>query len=291
MRKHVALFLAMTREEGDFMIELVLFIFGGLFIFYDFLIIFLNPGTFLDNLTSFTHIWSVLGGYLIFTGVYRKKRGQPFWKCWKKWIQRMVCIVLGAGVLISVVSLFFICRPAVGNFEDEADYVILLGGGIDKDGNLPKSVKSRVEVAAEYLNLHKNTVCVVTGGTLKWLPFPEAPEIKRELEKRGIEGDRILVEDQSLDTIQNFQFSCKMLADYENVSEEEILHKKMMVVTSFFHLRRAERLAERMGFTNINGLPAKVGSVSVLHLYVREIGAYIKLNLRILLSGKPEKIR
>ncbi len=272
------------------MIEIGLFILGGVFISYDFLMIILNPGTFLDNLTSFTHIWSLLGVYCIFVGVYRKKRGAAFWKSWKKWVRKVVCTVIGFGIVISVVSLWFICRPEIGSLEEDSDYLILLGGGIDKNGELPKSVRNRVCVAAEYLNKHENAICVVTGGTLKWLPYPEAPAIKRELESYGIRAERILVEDQALDTIQNFQLSCKMLADYEKVSQKEILESKIMVTTSFFHLRRAERLAERMGFLNIRGLPAKVGSVSVLHLYVREICAYVKLNLRIFLTGKPEMI-
>lgn len=272
------------------MIEIGLYILGGLSIIYDIVLICLNPGTFLDNLTSFTHIWSALGAYLIFVGVYRKKRGQPFWKSWKMWVRKVVLAVVGFGVIVSVVNLCFILTPAVGSLEDDVQYVILLGGGIDKNGKLPKSVENRAKVAAEYLNKHEDTVCIVTGGTLKWLPFPEAPEIKRELERNGVSGSRILVEDKSLDTIQNFQFSCKMLAEYKNVPQSEILSSKIMVVTSHFHLRRAERLAKRMGFTNIKGLPAKVGSFSVLHSYVREICAYIKLNLRIILTGKPENI-
>lgn len=56
-----------------FMISIVLFIFGFLCIFYDFALIVTNPGTFLDNLTSFSHIWTVIGCYHIFLGIYRNK--------------------------------------------------------------------------------------------------------------------------------------------------------------------------------------------------------------------------
>ena len=198
----------------------------------------------------------------------------------------MICL----AAAISIINLVFILTPEVVSTNEKADHVILLGGGISKDGELPKSVMSRVEKAAEYLNQNPQSICVVTGGTLRWLPYPEAPEIKRQLIAKGISAERILVEDQALDTIQNFQLSCKMLSEFKGISVEEVLNTPTAVVTSRFHLRRSERLARRMGFTNIKGIPAKCPAVYVIHSYVREICAYVKLNLRIILTGEPRKI-
>lgn len=267
--------------------NIVLIIFGAICVVYDFTLLILNPGTFLDNLTSFTHIWLALGGYHIFLGIYRIKTGHSFWKIMKKWVKLTIGSITAIGGLIAVINLGFILTPKTVSLEEVSDYVILLGGGIDKNGKLPKSVLNRVNKAAEYLNLHQEVTCVVTGGTLKWLPYAEAPEIKRQLVAAGIREDRILVEDQALDTIQNFQFSCEMLAKEKGVSKSEILNSKIVVVTTAFHLRRAERLANRMGFKNIKGIPSKCPAFHVPMNYVREICAYIKLNLRILLTGEP----
>ena len=148
-----------------------------------------------------------------------------------------------------------------------------------------------MEKAAEYLNKNPDSICVVTGGTLDWLPYAEAPELKRQLAERGVSPDRILVEDQAKDTIQNFQLSCKMLAEHKGMTYAEVLSTPTLIVTSRFHLRRSQRLARRMGFTNIKGIPAACPPVYVLHNYVREICAYVKLNLRILLTGEPQKIQ
>lgn len=270
--------------------NILLITLGLICITYDFTLIFLNPGTFLDNLTSFTHIWLLAGGLLIFAAVYRKKTGRFFWKTWKKWLKLTVGSLLSAGFFVAVINLAFILNPKTTEIDEDSDYLILLGGGIDKDGKLPASVLNRVNKAAEYLNQHKNVVCVVTGGTLKWLPYPEAPEIKRQLVAAGVEESRVLVEDQALDTIQNFQFSCKILADYEGLSKSAILKKRFVVVTNSFHLRRAERLAARMGFENVKGIAAKTPAIYVAHDYLREIGAYVKLNARIILTGKPKNI-
>ena len=270
--------------------NIFLIILGIISISYDLLITFLNPGTFLDIVISFTHIWTELGAYLIFLGIYRIKTGHSFWSIWKKWIKITFVSLASAGAVIAIINLIFILNPVMVSLNESAENVILLGGGIDKDGNLPKPVMDRVEKAAEYLNQHPESLCVVTGGTLKWLPFAEAPELKNQLVNKGVAPERILVEDQAKDTIQNFQFSCKMLSEYRGVSVQEILEMPTVVVTSRYHLRRSERLARRMGFTNIKGIGSACQAVYVPHSYVREICAYVKLNLRILLTGEPKRL-
>lgn len=263
---------------------------GLLCIAYDITLICLNPGTFLDNVFSFTHIWSALGAYLIFIAMYRKKTGHSFWCTFSRRVKVIVASVLSVGVVIATVNLCFILTPKVAPITEDADYVILLGGGISKDGVLPKSVMTRVEKAAEYLNAHPKAICVVTGGTLDWLPYAEAPEIRRQLVLTGVEEQRVLVEDQALDTIQNLQLSCKLLSETLAVPQREVLESRVVIVTSRFHLRRAERLARRMGYTSVAGIPAKCPLIYIPHDYVREICAYVKLNLRILLTGKPARI-
>ena len=270
--------------------NIFLIILGIISIAYDFILIFINPGTFLDIVFSFTHIWLALGAYLIFIAVYRIKTKHSFWSCWKRWIKITFVSLTSLAAVISIINLCLILNPDVVSTDERAEQVILLGGGIDKDGKLPKSVMSRVEKAAEYLNKNPESVCIVTGGTLKWLPFPEAPELKHQLVAAGVSAERILVEDQAKDTIQNFELSCKMLAEYKGISIQEVLDTPTAVVTSSYHLRRSERLARRIGYSNIKGIGAACPAVYVPHSYVREICAYVKLNLRIMLTGKPKKL-
>ena len=262
--------------------KLIFIILGLCAIIYDVILISLKPGTLWDNIFAFSHIWTAFGILLIWAGLSKKKMKKR---------ARLTFVILGGVVaIVCVVNLGFILTPETCLLEEDADYVIVLGGGIDKNGKLPKSVMTRVEVAAKYLTVHPQCVCVVTGGTLHWLPYAEAPEIKCQLMLAGIEGSRILVEDQALDTIQNFEFTSKVLSDYEGVGIEKILNTPLIVVTSRFHLRRAERLARRLGFTNIKGLGSACPAIYVLHNYVREICAYIKLNMRILLTGEPKRL-
>ena len=271
--------------------NIILIILGSISIFYDAILIMLNPGTLPDNIFSFTHIWLALGAWLNVLGLYRKKTGHSFSKILKKWMKVSIISLASVCGIITAINLFLILNPEVVSSEERAEQVILLGGGISREGKLPKSVMSRVEKAAEYLKKNPDSICVVTGGTLHWLPYPEAPEIKHQLVNSGIEAERILIEDQAKDTIQNLQFSAKMLAEYRGVSRQEVLQTSTAIVTSRFHLRRSERLARRIGYKNIKGIPAACPAIYVPHNYVREICAYVKLNLRILLTGEPSRLQ
>lgn len=273
-----------------FIAAIIEIILGSIFALYDVVLLCISPGSVLKTIFSFTHVWALGGALLIFAGIYRIRYNQSFKKKLSRKVKIILSVAAGIAVIISIVNLIFILTPDVVPVSEDSDYVILLGGGIDKNGRLPKSVEYRVLKTKEYMDLHKNTVCVVTGGTLRFQKYAEGPEIKRRLMAAGIESDRILIEDKALDTIQNFQYSCKMLADYADVSEQEILESRIMVITNAFHLRRALRLTKRMGFKNTKGIAAKIPWYSVPHSYLREICSYIKLNVRILLTGKPKPI-
>lgn len=264
--------------------------FGILCIVYDVTLILLNPGTFWDNFFAFTHIWTFFGLVLIFLSVYKIKKGFWIFEKMKRWCKITIVSLFALAALIAIVNLIFILTPKTSKLKEESDYLILLGGGIDKDGNLPESVVTRVEKAAEYLSIHQECICVVTGGILKWLPYAEAPAIKNYLMQMGIEGNRILIEDKAKDTIQNLQFSCKLISETFSIPLEEVLESKVLIVTSRFHLRRAERLAKRIGYKNVKGLGSKCPLVYIPHDYFREICAYVKLNLRIMISGEPKNL-
>lgn len=293
------------------------FVLGILFILYSVVLHVLSPGTFLDILTSFCNIWAAAGICLIFLSLYRKKHGCSLWsRIQRKW-KNLILVFSGLCFSFALVNLVFILTPKTidlkygkektvilvqpsvsevrkvletREFLHGRTFVFLLGGGIDKNGNLPKPVIRRVEKAAEYMKLNEEAVCVVTGGTLKWLPYPEAPELKRQLEKRGISSERIFVEDKALDTIQNFQLGTAVLERELGVSKEEILESPVVAISSRYHLRRAQRLARRMGFKKVSGLGASTPVFYLPMSYLREICAYVKLNARILLTGKPGKL-
>ncbi len=243
-----------------------------------------SPETIFGSFFSFSSIWFWLSVACFVIFALRK---QHLWKKSPRALKITVFSVFGAGILIAGVNLWFICHPKLADGTENPEYVILLGGGITKDAELTDSVKRRVAVAADYLKKNSNAICVVTGGKGIFAPCPESDVLKPALEAFGIGESRVLAENQAKDTIQNFQFSVKVLSEYSGRSAKEILTAPIAVVTNDFHLARAERLARRMGFSDVVGVSAKTPWLFVLNAYSREILCYIKLNLRILFTGKP----
>lgn len=246
-----------------------------------------SPGLFITLFFGFSSVWLYLSVFLVFLAFLEKKRGlSVLWKKAAKPFRITVLCVIGAGFAVSVFNLFFILNPKKADGSENIQYVILLGGGITKDKKLTAAVQSRVDSAYEYLTAQKNAVAVVTGGRGSFAPCPESVVLKEALIEKGIDEKRILEEDKARDTIENFLFSAHLLAEYSNTDIENILSSPVAVVTNNFHLARAERIAKRMGFTDVYGVGAGLPSLFVLNAYGREICSYIKLNFRILLTGK-----
>lgn len=247
----------------------------------------LTPATFTGTFFCFAGVWFLLS-VICFVLALLKRLNLCF--VVPTFLKTVYISVFSLGFVLSCVVLFFICHPKLADGTEEPEYVIFLGGGITKDRELSANLQRRIQFAAKYLKEHPSTVCVVTGGKGPFSPCPESDVLKPALEACGIASERIIPEPEAKDTIQNFQLSAKLLSQYSGRPVEEILSAPITVITNDFHISRAEILAKRMGFNNIYGACAKTPFVFRLNVYVREICCYFKLYIRILLTGKPEKL-
>ena len=243
-------------------------------------------GFFLGTFFSFCMVWLFAAAVCFALFVFRKKH---LWKNARRKTKVAILSSLGFAAIVCVVNLIFICNPRIADGTEDCEYVIVLGGGITKNSTLTDTMQRRVAFAADYLKKHPDAIAVVTGGKSKFAPCAESDVLKPALCAYGIEESRVLAENQAKDTIQNFKFSAQLLAEKSGVSVQQILDSPITVITSDFHIARAERLAKRMGFTNICGAASPTPLLFVPNCYAREICSYIKLNLRILLTGKPNR--
>ena len=243
-----------------------------------------SPSTFLGTIFGFNIVWFLIS--IFFFALYFVDK----FEVWNKVSESVKNVIFGVVILffiISSINLLFITHPQMEKKDFEAKYVIVLGGGITKNEELTNSVKRRVERAAEYLKENPNAIAVVTGGKGPFSPCPESDVLKPYLASCGIDENRILAENMAKDTIENFKYSAKLLSEHEGKTLREILDSPIAVVTSDFHIARSERLAKRMGFTNVNGVYSRTPFLFVLSSYSREICCYIKLNLRIMFTRQP----
>lgn len=233
---------------------------------------FLNPA-----IIAFHFLWGIAGLFFMSAGLFLKSKKK---KIISKKVKTVFYILFGLAFLTAAFNLYRI--NSFETLEEECEYVIILGGGIKSDGTLTSMPMERIKTAASYLEKYPDAKAIVTGGTLPPLKYSEAPELKNQLEKLGIKSERILAEDKALDTIENFKYSIKLIQQDSRCSQEEVMDKKIAVVTSSFHLSRAKKISALLGLKNICLVEAKVPFIFIPNVYAREICSWLKLDLRIL---------
>ncbi|MGI6622688.1 MAG: ElyC/SanA/YdcF family protein [Acetivibrionales bacterium] len=151
----------------------------------------------------------------------------------------------------------------------EVDTVIVLGCGIWPDGRPTLALAMRLDKAIEYYRENPHVKIVVSGGQGPNEPYPEAVAMRDYLIKRGIPEEKIINEENSTSTRENFEFSRKVM----NIPDDKI--EKIIFVTSDFHIFRARILARRFGF-DAYAIAAPTPRVILLNSYLREFFAFIK---------------
>lgn len=198
----------------------------------------------------------------------------------------IISVVFCLLCVYGLYNLFFICNYQQYKDNEKVDYIILLGGGIKYNGEPTNSVKQRLQGAYDCWNsLQDKPLIIVTGGQIFPAPYPEAQMMAEELEKLGVEEKYILQETQAKDTIQNLVNSAKII----NTGDINYDEAKVVLITSKSHIARSLFIAKRLGYTNIVGLTVGIPGYSLVNTYLREVLAICKLQLRILLSGKPSR--
>jgi uncharacterized SAM-binding protein YcdF (DUF218 family) len=210
----------------------------------------------------------VLGLLMVVYAVVRlKKRGRVFRQ---RWLRVVITVVLVAGLLGAA---FFEILMNVAAYreppDDDAGFVIVLGCGVFADGQLTLSLKNRLDAAYDYLAMHEESLCIVSGGQGANEPVSEAQAMSAYLRSRGIEPKRILMEDQSDSTLRNLMYSQRIMIQYPQQPQTAA------IVTSDYHVYRALMVAKGLGYDAF-GIPAATNWKIVVACHVREYAAIIK---------------
>jgi uncharacterized SAM-binding protein YcdF (DUF218 family) len=117
----------------------------------------------------------------------------------------------------------------------DADAIVVLGGGSYNTGILKEDSMKRLLTA---LTLHKKThlPIILSGGAEN---LPDAEIMKSLLLDFGVDKRDILTEVKSRDTLENALY-VKNLCDQKN-------YKKLILITSAYHMPRAVELFKREG--------------------------------------------
>lgn len=155
----------------------------------------------------------------------------------------------------------------------QADAILVLGARVYENGEPSATLAARLDAAQAFLDEHPDAVAVLCGGQGANEPCPEAEAMRAYLLARGVPENRLLLEDQSNNTIQNIA-NAKVLLDARFGQAY-----RTAVLSSDFHLARARRLMLHAGLDPY-AVPAETPYfMQRLALHLREYGSIMGLVL------------
>ena len=226
----------------------------------------------------FNFVWLIGAGILlIFSFLISNHSRLP------KFLKAMLFLALLAVAANFGVFLYRDISFAAAGPGPQTKWVIILGAKVE--GNAPSvEFQARIEKAAEYVrsadferndpkkeNVPPLITFVTTGAQGTDETAAEGDVAARILRSMGFDESRILTETRSTTTQENLQYARELIAANGGTVYDDIV-----IVTSAFHLYRAVRIAQDVGFVNISGLGSRGLAILLPHYYFREYAAIMK---------------
>ncbi len=167
-------------------------------------------------------------------------------------------VATGVGIFIILEGLIISDMTVVP--KAGCDYIIVLGAQI-KGTKVTNSLREHLDTAYDYITANPETKIIVSGGQGEGEDIAEAYAMKEYLVARGIESDKLTMENRSINTNENMKFSLEYIKD-KNASVGN--------VSSNFHIYQSIKLAKAQGLTNVSGIDSPCDSVLFLNYMVRE---------------------
>lgn len=158
----------------------------------------------------------------------------------------------------------------------QQDFIIVLGSGLIDGTRVPPLLASRLDRAIVFY--HKQAAkkfapqIIVSGGQGPNELVSEAFAMKNYLLDKGIPEDHVLMEDLSVNTLQNMRFSKTLMDDLKP-------KYRSIFVTNNFHLFRASLYARKAGLKS-QGISSKTALYYLPNALMREFIAIIVMYKR-----------
>lgn len=174
-------------------------------------------------------------------------------------------VILCIGALIFAATEAVIIHASFGQPDADCDYIVVLGAKVN--GTSPSlSLSDRIRAAEAYLKAHPNTTAILSGGQGEDEAISEAQCLFNELTARGIDEERLWLEEKSTSTWENLHFTLDLIEQKTGTRPAQI-----GLVSSEYHLFRAGLFAKECGVSAI-GIPAQTSWFSIkLNYFMREV--------------------
>lgn len=162
-------------------------------------------------------------------------------------------LFLGAIFLIMITLSFtdipYYAYHSLGVLEDDSlapppENIVVMGG----DGMPAPNALIRLYYTAEVAKQYPETQIILALPMNGKSDFHQLDLMAEELKLKGIKARRIIYEPHGFNTRTQAVETAKLLSDK--------LHERLLIITSPEHMFRSTKAFEKVGFTNVGGLPA-----------------------------------
>ncbi len=154
--------------------------------------------------------------------------------------------ILGVAAVTAGAYMPFVIGESMKEYNDECEYLLVLGGEVLGEEAPSPQLLERMKAAAKYLSDNPSAKAVACGGCFRDnQKKSEAKIIADYLVEQGISPDRIILEDRSTTTFENFEFARRLI---ENHAVRDIDDVKVAFLSSSYHIFRASKIAELCGY-------------------------------------------
>ena len=192
-------------------------------------------------------------------------------------IVKKIYIIFKFGVSAVIIMLLIIEGIILAfpkHNTDNSDYILVLGAGLSNGYEPSLILANRLDAAITYINdYNNNEKIIVSGGQGNDEKIAESEAMKKYLIEHGVDENRILAENKSSTTYENFKFSKEII---EKDSNKNLDSLNIKIITTNFHAFRSRILAWKNGYINVTNY----SSPTVWYLapvnYAREAFAVVK---------------
>lgn len=184
---------------------------------------------------------------------------------WPKTMAALKKLILIGAALWLATFLFAMGLVVANSGSDELDnprYVVVEGAGLV--GEKPSLIlKGRLDAALEILNRYPDCKAVLCGRQAPDEVISEAEAMYRYLTAAGIDGQRLIKEEESRDTAENIANAKALILTDSGGAPGEVV-----ISTSGFHMFRSKLLADKHGLDALG--VTSCNSIKYFRFYLRE---------------------
>lgn len=183
-----------------------------------------------------------------------------------RFLKRLLTVCVCLAILAAIPTGIWIGVNAKGAEDPKNDYVIVLGAGVN--GTVPsRPLRERLEAAKTYLETYPEATAILTGGKGSNENISEAQCMYNWLTERGIDPQRLRMEDKATSTEENLDFSMDLIEAETGTRPETVT-----VLSNEYHLARASIFAENEGIQMVGYAAKTKHPLELGNMFLREIG-------------------